>query len=196
MPWFRLLQNRPPPIPWENNEEQRARKNAFRKYCAKCDRVLNPISGHPSCNRSRNPPIHQTVGHVAYAKSHIRFRRRHRDPRRAHEIPVRSASSSPLPFPTPRPSSPTPHETKTPPLTSNSYKGMSHIPSLPTTTNTSTTQQRTLTPQTTGFSQIHNRGGGEGGGQAMSVLLSWHEKVVEIAGLGAVVRVMSDRRIV
>ena len=30
----------------------------------------------------------------------------------------------------------------------------------------------------------------------MSVLLSWHEKVVEIAGLGAVVRVMSDRRIV
>jgi len=65
-----------------------------------------------------------------------------------------------------------------------------------TTTTSSTAQQRALTPQATGFSQIHSRGGGEGGGQAMSVLLSWHEKVVEIAGLGAVVRVMTDRRIV
>ena len=36
---------------------------------------------------------------------------------------------------------------------------------------------RNITPQATGFSQIHARGGGEGGGQAMSVLLSWHEKV-------------------
>jgi actin related protein 2/3 complex subunit 5 len=36
---------------------------------------------------------------------------------------------------------------------------------------------RNITPQPTGFSQIHSRGGGEGGGQAMSVLLSWHEKV-------------------
>jgi hypothetical protein len=35
----------------------------------------------------------------------------------------------------------------------------------------------TITPQATGFSQVHTRGGGEGGGQAMSVLLSWHEKV-------------------
>jgi hypothetical protein len=34
-----------------------------------------------------------------------------------------------------------------------------------------------ITPQPTGFSQVHARGGGEGGGQAMSVLLSWHEKV-------------------
>jgi len=38
-----------------------------------------------------------------------------------------------------------------------------------------------VTPQATGggFSQVHARGGGggEGGGQAMSVLLSWHEKV-------------------
>ncbi|KAI4703588.1 hypothetical protein J4E89_010009 [Alternaria sp. Ai002NY15] len=37
--------------------------------------------------------------------------------------------------------------------------------------------KRDITPQPTGFSQIHTRGGGEGGGQAMSVLLSWHEKV-------------------
>jgi actin related protein 2/3 complex subunit 5 len=88
----------------------------------------------------------------------------------------------------------------------------------------------TITPQATGFSQVHTRGGGEGGGQAMSVLLSWHEKVrtpclpsrsclrrfprigsaasaklhhiltlsqlVEIAGPGSVVRVMTDRRTV
>ena len=56
----------------------------------------------------------------------------------------------------------------------------------------------TVSPQPTGFSQIHAlaRGGGEGGGQAMSVLLSWHEKLVEIAGLGSVVRVMTDRRTV
>lgn len=30
----------------------------------------------------------------------------------------------------------------------------------------------------------------------MSVLLSWHEKVVEMAGAGAVVRTMTDRRTV
>ncbi|KAF5852221.1 hypothetical protein GGP41_000935 [Bipolaris sorokiniana] len=48
----------------------------------------------------------------------------------------------------------------------------------------------------TGFSQIHARGGGEGGGQAMSVLLSWHEKLVDIAGPGSIVRVMADRRTV
>ena len=54
-----------------------------------------------------------------------------------------------------------------------------------------------LQPQQTGFSQMGGRpGGGEGGGQAMSVLLSWHERIVEVAGLGGVVRVMSDRRVV
>lgn len=36
---------------------------------------------------------------------------------------------------------------------------------------------RNITPQATGFSPVSARGGGEGGGQAMSVLLSWHEKV-------------------
>ncbi len=39
---------------------------------------------------------------------------------------------------------------------------------------------RNITPQATGFSQVSARGGGEGGGQAMSVLLSWHEKVCDI----------------
>jgi hypothetical protein len=37
---------------------------------------------------------------------------------------------------------------------------------------------KNVTPQATGgFSQVQARGGGEGGGQQMSVLLSWHEKV-------------------
>ncbi|KAF2865252.1 actin-related protein 2/3 complex subunit 5 [Massariosphaeria phaeospora] len=68
------------------------------------------------------------------------------------------------------------------------YKGMGQTSASSTT--------RNITPQATGFSQIHSRGGGEGGGQAMSVLLSWHEKLVEIAGPGSIVRVMTDRRTV
>jgi len=70
------------------------------------------------------------------------------------------------------------------------YKGMS-LSSQP-----SSASGKSISPQTTGFSQIHSRGGGEGGGQAMSVLLSWHEKLVEIAGPGSIVRVMTDRRTV
>jgi actin related protein 2/3 complex subunit 5 len=66
------------------------------------------------------------------------------------------------------------------------YKGMSQT----------STAKSTITPQATGFSQVHSRGGGEGGGQAMSVLLSWHEKLVEVAGPGSIVRVMTDRRTV
>ena len=56
------------------------------------------------------------------------------------------------------------------------YKGMA---SHTSTTNLSanSTAGKAITPQSTGFSQIHARGGGEGGGQAMSVMLSWHEKV-------------------
>ena len=54
-----------------------------------------------------------------------------------------------------------------------------------------------MSPQSTGFSQIQARNFGEGGGgQQMSVLLSWHEKLVEVAGTGAIVRVMTDRRTV
>lgn len=76
---------------------------------------------------------------------------------------------------------------------------------------------KNATPQQGGFTQVGGRsfGGAEGGGQAMSVLLSWHEKVsltecvvfgvgitnrasqlVELAGPGSIVRVMSDRRTV
>lgn len=55
---------------------------------------------------------------------------------------------------------------------------------------------RIVSPQATGFSQIQSRASAEGGGQAMSVLLSWHEKVIEIAGQGAIIRVMTDRRTV
>ena len=74
------------------------------------------------------------------------------------------------------------------------YKGMAQ--NAPSTN--SGTPTRNITPQATGFSQIGGRnfGGGEGGGQAMSVLLSWHEKLVEMAGPGSIVRVMSDRRTV
>jgi actin related protein 2/3 complex subunit 5 len=75
-------------------------------------------------------------------------------------------------------------------LTKYLYKGMSQTgsPSKPGVSPT----------PTGGFSQIAGRsfGGGEGGGQMMSVLLSWHEKVVEVAGVGSVVRVMTDRRTV
>ena len=58
-----------------------------------------------------------------------------------------------------------------------------------------------MTPQGTGtggFSQIQARNvsEGSGGGQAMSVLLSWHEKLVEVVGVGGIVRVMCDRRTV
>ena len=63
-----------------------------------------------------------------------------------------------------------------------------------------------MTPQSTGavggggggFSQIQARNvsEGSGGGQAMSVLLSWHEKLVEVVGVGGIVRVMCDRRTV
>jgi len=49
----------------------------------------------------------------------------------------------------------------------------------------------------TGFSQVQSRNFGEGGGgQVMSVLLSWHEKLTEVIGVGGIVRVMSDRRTV
>ncbi|WPH02181.1 Hypothetical protein R9X50_00503600 [Acrodontium crateriforme] len=72
------------------------------------------------------------------------------------------------------------------------YKGMGQ--GHPATNSTS----RNMTPQSTGFTQAGGRnfGGGEGGGQAMSVLLSWHEKLVEMVGPGSIVRVMSDRRTV
>ncbi|KAJ5163614.1 uncharacterized protein N7500_005444 [Penicillium coprophilum] len=59
------------------------------------------------------------------------------------------------------------------------------------------TPKKVVSPQNTGFSQIQARNLAEGGGgQQMSVLLSWHEKLVEIAGTGSIVRVMTDRRTV
>ncbi|KAK7453865.1 ARP2/3 complex 16 kDa subunit [Colletotrichum acutatum] len=47
-----------------------------------------------------------------------------------------------------------------------------------------------------GFSQMGGRPGAtnENVGSAMSVLLSWHEKVVDVAGLGTIGRVMTDWR--
>uniref|UniRef100_A0A8H7NDC8 Actin-related protein 2/3 complex subunit 5 n=1 Tax=Bionectria ochroleuca TaxID=29856 RepID=A0A8H7NDC8_BIOOC len=53
-----------------------------------------------------------------------------------------------------------------------------------------------VTPQSTGgFSQFASRPGTtEPAAAAMSVLLSWHEKVVEVAGLGCITRTMTDWR--
>jgi actin related protein 2/3 complex subunit 5 len=75
------------------------------------------------------------------------------------------------------------------------YKGMATQQSG--TGALSPSKRSSLSPQSTGFSQIQARNLGEGGGgQQMSVLLSWHEKLVEITGLGSIVRVMTDRRTV
>jgi len=50
------------------------------------------------------------------------------------------------------------------------YKGMSQ--------GTHGSSGKAMSPQPTGFSQIHSRNvGGDASGQGMSVLLSWHEKV-------------------
>ncbi|PYH90136.1 Arp2/3 complex subunit Arc16 [Aspergillus ellipticus CBS 707.79] len=70
------------------------------------------------------------------------------------------------------------------------YKGMAAAPS--------SSGSKSVSPQSTGgFSQIQARNLGEGGGgQQMSVLLNWHEKLVEVAGTGSIVRVMTDRRTV
>ncbi|CAG8983464.1 hypothetical protein HYALB_00000633 [Hymenoscyphus albidus] len=74
------------------------------------------------------------------------------------------------------------------------YKGMA---SSTTRSVTSPTKPSMLSPQMTGgFSQMGGRPTprNENDGAAMSVLLSWHEKVVEVAGLGCVGRCMSDWR--
>ncbi|KAI1461235.1 Arp2/3 complex 16 kDa subunit ARPC5 [Annulohypoxylon moriforme] len=73
------------------------------------------------------------------------------------------------------------------------YKGMSGGSSSGAGLKTPT---RGLTPQATGFSQIGSRpvGTNESTGTAMSVLLSWHEKVVDVAGLGSIERCMTDWR--
>ncbi|EEH36767.1 hypothetical protein PAAG_07185 [Paracoccidioides lutzii Pb01] len=73
------------------------------------------------------------------------------------------------------------------------YKGMA----AHSYDNVSPSKKLSLSPQSTGFSQIQARNHGEGGGgQQMSVLLSWHEKLVDIIGVGSIVRVMTDRRTV
>ncbi|KAI9046732.1 hypothetical protein LZ554_009470 [Drepanopeziza brunnea f. sp. 'monogermtubi'] len=75
------------------------------------------------------------------------------------------------------------------------YKGMGASGAGSTKT---TSRGSNLTPQSTGagFSQMGGRPGAqsESSGSAMSVLLSWHEKVVEVAGLGCVGRCMTDWR--
>ncbi|KAH1760344.1 hypothetical protein KXV22_007668 [Aspergillus fumigatus] len=73
------------------------------------------------------------------------------------------------------------------------YKGMA----APAPGGGAQSPRKSVSPQNTGFSQIQARNLGEGGSaQQMSVLLSWHEKLVELAGTGSIVRVMTDRRTV
>ncbi|KAJ5577605.1 uncharacterized protein N7459_006569 [Penicillium hispanicum] len=74
------------------------------------------------------------------------------------------------------------------------YKGMSSSSSG----GGAQSPRKSVSPQSTGgFSQIQARNLGEGGGgQQMSVLLNWHEKLVDLAGTGSIVRVMTDRRTV
>jgi len=77
------------------------------------------------------------------------------------------------------------------------YKGMA-FSSTSSTAQRTPTRSSTLTPQSTGagFSQhgVRPGGGNESSGAQMSVLLSWHEKVVDVAGLGCVGRCMTDWR--
>ncbi|KAB8228585.1 hypothetical protein ETB97_000078 [Aspergillus alliaceus] len=73
------------------------------------------------------------------------------------------------------------------------YKGMA----APGPSSGTQSPRKSVSPQSTGFSQIQARNAGEGGGsQQMSVLLSWHEKLVDLTGTGSIVRVMTDRRTV
>ncbi|KAL1903385.1 arp2/3 complex subunit [Sporothrix stenoceras] len=79
------------------------------------------------------------------------------------------------------------------------YKGMATLKG----SGSSTPHTPTRTP-TSGFNTIGSlgsskgflpgQGGGDSTGAAMSVLLSWHEKVVEVAGLGSIQRTMTDWR--
>ncbi|KAL1993556.1 hypothetical protein VTN49DRAFT_2225 [Thermomyces lanuginosus] len=78
------------------------------------------------------------------------------------------------------------------------YKGMAS-PGGASGSGAQSPARKGVSPQPTGagFSQIQPRNFGEGGaGQQMSVLLSWHEKLVELTGYGSIVRVMTDRRTV
>jgi hypothetical protein len=129
--------------------------------------------GSPPCDRHRDPTIHTRVGHVTNAEPDIRCTRRNRGIGRPDEVHVRPAASPLCLLPPPLGSPPNMSiVAHSPPPTNKciySYKGMAHA--------TPATTKRDITPQPTGFSQVHTRGGGEGGGQAMSVLLSWHEKV-------------------
>lgn len=73
------------------------------------------------------------------------------------------------------------------------YKGMAS--SAAPSSSGPRTPIRGITPQPTGFSQMSGRSAmNESSGTGMSVLLSWHEKVVEVAGVGSIQRTMTDWR--
>lgn len=121
------------------------------------DQTDPDVPGNPRSDRHRGPSINQTSRHDPHAAAHIQLRSRPRAMRCPHEIPVHFLQDNP------------PHVC---PLTSSSsYKGMA------STTPSQKQPPKQMTPQATGFSQIQSRGTAEGQGHAMSVLLSWHEKV-------------------
>ncbi|KAK4167436.1 actin-related protein 2/3 complex subunit 5 [Cladorrhinum sp. PSN259] len=76
------------------------------------------------------------------------------------------------------------------------YKGMAANSGSGATSSSPARTPTRMTPQPTGFSQIGSRSltPSDSTGAAMSVLLSWHEKVVDVAGLGCIGRVMTDFR--
>ena len=136
--------------------------------------------GGTSSYGGRNTAVNKTIRDVTYAEQNIQLGKRDGAPRRLDEILVRTSLNAHISIA---------NEFLLIPMLSR-YRGMSH------SSQSSSASTRALSPQPTGFSQIHSRGGGEGGGQTMSILLSWHEKLVEIAGAGCIVRVMTDRRTV
>ncbi|KAG0131529.1 actin-related protein 2/3 complex subunit 5 [Tuber indicum] len=81
-------------------------------------------------------------------------------------------------------------------LTKYLYKGMARHNNSASSTSTPGVSSHATGVSSASGAREYGVAPGRGDGGGMSVLLSWHEKVVEIAGTGAIVRVMTDRRTV
>lgn len=155
-------------------------------------RILTSLWVRIGCtlaDRRRGLAVYQGERDDAHASAHIFFRRWKRAAGRAHEVPVGSLPSL-LCFIaiwfSPR------ADRNSNFFLRSRYKGMASTSSGSSAPRTPTR----VTPQQTGFSQMGGRPGAanESAGAGMSVLLSWHEKVVDVAGLGCIGRVMTDWR--